>query len=129
MMHDDVAIRNADKLLNSGLSSKGDRGLVAQVKLIQILAGAYFMYGCDADLQLSGQDFEMLQSFNISLDQWRLENQPESVESPTGTLIPPKGITMYYHLARFQLNSLSLRGISAGKASPGSDRPDINWER
>lgn len=50
MMHDDAAIRNADKLLTSGLSSDGDRGLVAQVKLFRILAKCYFMYGCDADL-------------------------------------------------------------------------------
>ena len=50
MMHDDAAIRNADKLLTSGLSSDGDRGLVAQVKLFRILAECYFTYGCDADL-------------------------------------------------------------------------------
>ena len=123
-MHDDAAIRNADKLLTSGLSSEGDRGLVAQVKLFRILAGCYFMYGCDADLELGGQDFEILQSLNISLDQWRLEHQPKSVELNRETLVPVKGITLYYHLARFQLNSLSLRGISARRASP-----DMNWDR
>ncbi|RDW60534.1 hypothetical protein BP6252_11917 [Coleophoma cylindrospora] len=84
-MHDDVAIRNADQLLASGLSSEGDRGFVAQVKLFRILARCYFMYGCDADLELGGQDFEILQSLNISLDQWRLEHQPKGTDSASFT--------------------------------------------
>ncbi|KAJ5032511.1 uncharacterized protein L3040_009113 [Drepanopeziza brunnea f. sp. 'multigermtubi'] len=126
MMHDCAAIRNADKLLTSELSSEGDRGLVAQVKLFRILAGCYFMYGCDADLELSGQDFEILQSLNIQLDQWRLEHQPKSVDTSRDPLLPSKGITLYYHLARFQLNSLSLRGISASRGPGG---PAMNWER
>jgi hypothetical protein len=129
MMHDDAAIRNVDKLLTSGLSCKGDRALVAQVKLFRILAGAYFMYGCDPDLELRGQDFEMLQSFNISLDQWRLEHQPKGGEIDRESLTPSKGTTLYYHLARFQLNSISLRGISAKKTSQDTQMPDMSWDR
>ncbi|KAK9351147.1 hypothetical protein V1523DRAFT_354128 [Lipomyces doorenjongii] len=129
LMHEDAAIRNADKLLTSGLSSKGDRMLVAQVKLFRILAGAYFMYGCDADLELGGQDFEMLQSFNLSVDQWRLEHQTKDVDLWRDSLTPFKGTTLYYHLARFQLNSVSLRGISARRASQKTSGPDMNWDR
>lgn len=137
LMHEDAAIRNAEKLLTSGLSSKGDHGLVAQVKLFRILASAYFMYGCDADLELGGQDFERLQEFNLSADQWRLEHQSkESVSSSSArdsrdaSLIPPRATALYYHLARFQLNSVSLRGISA-RGSSSSQEPslDMNWDR
>jgi hypothetical protein len=134
LMHEDAAIRNAEKLLTSGLSSKGDHGLVAQVKLFRILASAYFMYGCDADLELGGQDFERLQEFNLSADQWRLEHQSkESMSAPLprdGSLIPPRATALYYHLARFQLNSVSLRGIS-GRRSSSSQEPslEMNWDR
>ncbi|KXJ93670.1 hypothetical protein Micbo1qcDRAFT_220317 [Microdochium bolleyi] len=131
MMHDDASIRNADKLLSSGLSSPGDRGLVAQVKLFQILAGSYFMYGCDPDLELTADDFERLQSFNISLDQWRLQHQqkasaPFSVNGASldhmgpSIMFPTKTTTLYYHLARFQLNSVALRGISARRSAQSS---------
>lgn len=119
-MHEDAAIRNADKLLTSGLSSRGDHGLVAQVRLFRILASSYFMYGCDPDLELSGQDFEKVQSFNISVDQWRLDHQFNAIEH-----LPAKGNVLYYHLARFQLNSVSLRGISAKDSS----QLDMNWDR
>ncbi|KAI5210663.1 hypothetical protein E4T39_00231 [Aureobasidium subglaciale] len=124
MMHEDAAIRNAEKMLTSGLSSKGDWKLVAQVELFRILAGAYFMYGCDPDLELNGSDFEMLQSFNISVDQWRLQYQPKDSGPASHGVHPAKGTALYYHLARFQLNSLSLRGISAR-----SSESDMSWDR
>lgn len=137
LMHEDAAIRNAEKLLTSGLSSKGDHGLVAQVKLFRILASAYFMYGCDPDLELGGQDFERLQEFNLSADQWRLEYQSKEMVSSArdnreSSLIPSKANTLYYHLARFQLNSVSLRGISGRGASSSQDNMpglDMNWDR
>ncbi|KAH9988008.1 hypothetical protein F4779DRAFT_611174 [Xylariaceae sp. FL0662B] len=129
MMHDDAAIRNAENLLTSGLSSKGDRGLVAQVTLFRILARGYFMHGCDPDLELNGEDFEMLQSFNISLDQWKLEYQLKGADPPGENMFPSKGILLYYHLARFQLNSVSLRGISARKGGRDNSGPDMSWDR
>ncbi|KAL4936241.1 hypothetical protein BDV06DRAFT_233576 [Aspergillus oleicola] len=134
MMHEDASIRNAEKLLTSGLSSKGDHGLVAQVKLFRILASGYFMHGCDPDLELDGEDFERLKQFDISVDQWRLEHQPRSkdVNITTDGGVPPMVNALYYHLARFQLNSVSLRGISAREASHGSDHKptlDMSWER
>lgn len=125
MMHEDAAIRNADKLLTSGLSGNGDRRLVAQVKLFRILASSYFMYGCDPDLELADEDFEMLQSFNLSVDQWRLENQPKDMQAWKDGSNTSKESTLYYHLARFQLNSISLRGISARRASG----LDVSWAR
>ncbi|CAH0045268.1 unnamed protein product [Clonostachys solani] len=129
LMHEDAAIRNADKILHSGLSSKGDHGLVAQVKLFRILANSYFMYGCDPDLELDGQDFGKLQEFNISVDQWRLEYQPKAVGLGDHSLLPPKTNTLYYHLARFQLNSVSLRGISGKEGVPATPNLDMSWDR
>ncbi|OAA60326.1 Zn(2)-C6 fungal-type DNA-binding domain protein [Niveomyces insectorum RCEF 264] len=204
MMHEDAAIRNADKLLamsggipassssvpaaetaaaaapwlstNQSLTSavlsasraaRGNWWLVAQVKLFRILAGAYFLYGCDPDLALGGEEYERLQSFNLQLDQWRLEEQQQQqlstglnrVGGSTGRTAdhrplwdrtggrdlggnrpaPSNKVTaLYYHLARFHLNSLSLRGISAGGAGTntatsyedqhGADL-NMSWER
>ncbi|RDW64350.1 Zn(II)2Cys6 transcription factor [Aspergillus mulundensis] len=122
MMHEDAAIRNAEKLLTSGLSSKGDRGLVAQVKLFRILASGYFMHGCDPDLELNGQDFDKLKEFDMSVDQWRLEYHLTSKDA----LAPLTATALYYHLARFQLNSVALRGISARDTSQNLD---MTWER
>ncbi|KAJ5761740.1 uncharacterized protein N7511_005122 [Penicillium nucicola] len=134
MMHEDAAIRNSEKLLTSGLSSKGDTSLVAQVKLFRVLASGYFMHGCDPDLELSGQDFERLKEFDISVEQWRLEYQIKEVGSTRASLIPPAATALYYHLARFQLNSIALRGISARDTSQDNNTAtnltlDMNWDR
>ncbi|KAL4778430.1 hypothetical protein BJX76DRAFT_366325 [Aspergillus varians] len=137
LMHEDAAIRNAEKLLTSGLSSKGDCGLVAQVKLFRVLASGYFMHGCDPDLELGGQDFKRLKEFDISVDQWRLEHQGRGVDElgpeRDNTLTPPQPATnaLYYHLARFQLNSVALRGISARGTGgcPTRNLDKMNWER
>jgi hypothetical protein len=128
LMHEDAAIRNAEKLLTSGLSSKGDRSIVAQVKLFRILASGYFMYGCDPDLELTKEDFEQLQSFNLSVDQWRLEHHHRASDSVSEGTAPNNGNTLYYHLARFQLNSVSLRGIS-GKGTSQDASKRLGWDR
>ncbi|KAF4975474.1 hypothetical protein FZEAL_7737 [Fusarium zealandicum] len=126
LMHEDAAIRNAEKLLTSGLSSMGDCGLVAQVKLFRILANGYFMHGCDPDLELKGQDFERLKEFSVSVEQWRLDHHPDKSGSSMKGSAPSQTNTLYYHLARFQLNSVSLRGISARDAS--QDTPDFDMD-
>jgi len=130
MMHEDAAIRNAGKLLTSGLSSEGDHGLVAQVKLFRILADSYFMYGCDPDLELGAEDFERVHAFNVSVDQWRLEHRSNRTGEPSmDGLAPAKGNTLYYHLARFQLNSVALRGISARLTTKDDLKIDMSWDR
>lgn len=131
MMHEDAAIRNCDKLLTAGhgASSRGDHALIAQVKLFRILASGYFKYGCDADLELEGQDFETLQSFNISVDQWRFEHQSQIGQYNAASGTSKANNTLYYHLARFQLNSVSLRGISARGLSQDSSRLRMGCDR
>jgi hypothetical protein len=128
LMHEDAAIRNVEKLLTSELSTNGDKGLVAQVKLFRILSSIWLMYGCDPDLELSGHDFEKLQSFNLALDQWRLDHQG-SDSSTRENLTLPRGNMLYYHLARFQLNSVALRGISGREESSDTLGLRTNWER
>ncbi|KAF9740243.1 hypothetical protein PMIN07_008165 [Paraphaeosphaeria minitans] len=129
LMHEDAAIRNAEKLLTSELSSKGDKGLVAQVKLFRVLASIWLMYGCDPDLELSGSDFEKLQSFNLALDTWRLDHQGSEGGGVRENVALPRGNMLYYHLARFQLNSVALRGISGREESSDSPGLRTNWER
>lgn len=130
MMHEDAAIRNAEKLLSSGLSSKGDHGLVAQVKLFRILADSYFKYGCDPDLELGADDFERVHAFNVSVDQWRLDHQSARlVDSTTASPTPAKANALYYHLARFQLNSVALRGISAQSNTATDANIEMSWDR
>ena len=130
MMHEDAAIRNAEKLLSSGLSSKGDHGLVAQVKLFRILADSYFKYGCDPDLELGAEDFERVHAFNVSVDQWRLDHQSaRAIDHATSSLTPAKANALYYHLARFQLNSVSLRGISARSNTQDDPKIEMSWDR
>lgn len=130
MMHEDAAIRNSEKLLASGLSSKGDTGLVAQVKLFRILADSYFKYGCDPDLELGTEDFERVHAFNVSVDQWRLDHQSvRIVNSQTVSSTPAKAYTLYYHLARFQLNSVALRGISAQSNTKNDAKIKMSWDR
>ncbi|KIX01094.1 uncharacterized protein Z518_10160 [Rhinocladiella mackenziei CBS 650.93] len=129
MMHDDAAIRNVDKFLSNDLSTNGDRKLIAQVNLFRILADAYFMYGCDADLELEEKDFQRLRSFNVSIDQWRLAYQLRSSDTPLYRTYPSKEIVLYYHFARFQLNSMSLRGISAHNAPEKVSYADLSFDR
>ncbi|KAF4452036.1 c6 transcription [Fusarium albosuccineum] len=129
LMHEDAAIRNAEKLLTSGLSSQGDHSLVSQVKLFRILASGYFMHGCDPDLELKGQDFERLKEFSLSVEQWRLEHQSKKAGSTKDRLASPQVHALYYNLARFQLNSVSLRGISAKETSQDTPSLDMDWDR
>ncbi|KAK0387571.1 hypothetical protein NLU13_3817 [Sarocladium strictum] len=129
LMHEDAAIRNAEKLLSSGLSSKGDDGLVAQVKLFRILASGYFMHGCDADLELAAEDYKKLQNFNISVDRWRLEYSATPPDDAPDSSIPSSANALYYHLARFQLNSVALRGISSDGVSRDTPKLEMDLER
>lgn len=111
LMHDDVAIRNVDKFLSSHQATNGDMRLIAQVNVFRILAEAYFLYGCEPDQELNESDFEKLRLLNVQIDQWRVQFQSKHIDMPTYGSFPLKGHVLYYHFARFHLNSMSLRGI------------------
>jgi hypothetical protein len=129
MMHDDAAIRNVDKFLSNDLSTNGDRRLIAQVNIFRILADVWFMYGCDADLELDEKDFQRLRSFNVSIDQWRSAHPSKPLDSPYRHGYLSKETILYYHFARFHLNSLSLRGISAHNAPGKVSYADLSFDR
>lgn len=129
IMHDDGAIRSIDKFLANQLISPGDIRLAGQVKIQQILSEVYFFYGCDPDLALNTEDYERLRSFNISLDQWRLTWVPKSVDMPLYGTYPSRSKVLYYQFARFHLNSLSLRGLSARRSSEQGMPADLSWDR
>lgn len=128
-MQDDFAVQNTQKFLRSQHAINGDVRLIAQVDIFRILAEAYSQYGCDPELVLSDLDFEKLRSLNIAIDQWRLTYQSKSVDMPTYGTYPSKGTVLYYHFARFQLNSLSLRNILASINTDEASSMKIGWDR
>ncbi|EXJ86626.1 hypothetical protein A1O3_03579 [Capronia epimyces CBS 606.96] len=114
---DDVAVKNVERFMESPALVPGDVRLCAQVALFRILTEAYVEYGSDPEQPLGEQDFERLRVFNVVIEQWRLTWQARSADSAEVGAYPSKGIVLYYHFARFQLNSLALRAV-AGPNSP-----------
>ena len=110
-MCDDAAVRGVESFIHSPLAEAGDIRLSAQVALFRILTEAYLEYGSDQDQALSERDLGRLRKFNIDLEQWRLLWEPRSLDSPGIGSYPSQGVVMYYHFARFQVNSLALRGV------------------
>lgn len=110
-MCDDAAIRGVERFIESPSSVPGDVRISAQVALFKILSEAYMEYGSDQSEPLSERDLERLRMFNIAIEQWRLLWQPRSLDTMGIGSYPSKGVVMYYHFARFQLNSLALRGV------------------
>lgn len=110
-MYDDPAIRGVERFITSPSFIAGDVRISAQVALFKILSEAYMEFGSDQSQPLSEPDLDKLRMFNIEIDRWRLQWQPRHHDlAPIGSY-PSKGVVLYYHFARFQLNSLALRGV------------------
>ncbi|KAJ6115568.1 hypothetical protein N7523_005985 [Penicillium sp. IBT 18751x] len=112
VIHEDVAIRNYETFLEFPMVVAGDIRLLAQVALFMILTEAYRTFGSDTEQSMTEEDFGQLRVYNVAVDQWRLLWQPRSGDSPYVRTYPSKGVVLHYHFAKFQLNSLSLRGLS-----------------
>ncbi|EUC38743.1 hypothetical protein COCVIDRAFT_87173 [Bipolaris victoriae FI3] len=117
MVHDDVAVKNIERFLDSPKTTPGDIRLGAQVTLFKILTEAYVVYGSDPEQPLTEPDFQQLRLFNFAIEQWRLAWQAKSADSPAIGSYPSKGVVLYYHFARFQLNSLALRALPPPNAT------------
>ncbi|KAF2655468.1 fungal-specific transcription factor-like protein [Lophiostoma macrostomum CBS 122681] len=117
LIHPDAAINNVEDFLNSPLSTPGEVRICAQVALFKILTEAYLAYGSDPEQALTESDFQQLRMFNFAIEQWRLAWQHRSADSASIGSYPSKGIVLYYHFARFQLNSLALRALPAPSAA------------
>ncbi|KAF2856931.1 hypothetical protein T440DRAFT_13848 [Plenodomus tracheiphilus IPT5] len=117
IIHEDVAVKNIERFLDSPKTKPGDIRLGAQVTLFKILTEAYIAYGSDPEQPLTEPDFQQLRQFNFAIEQWRLAWQSRSADSPSIGSYPSKGVVLYYHFARFQLNSLALRALPPPNAT------------
>lgn len=78
VIHDGPAITNYDTFLRSPQAKDGDVRLIAQVALFVILTKAYHAFGSDAEQPLAQEDFALMRSYNVDLEQWRMVWQPRS---------------------------------------------------
>lgn len=117
IIHEDVAVKNVEHFLESPKTKPGDIRLGAQITLFKILTEAYIAYGSDPEQPLTEPDFQQLRLFNFAIEQWRLSWQARSADSPVIGSYPSKGVVLYYHFARFQLNSLALRALPPPRAA------------
>ncbi|KAI1620844.1 hypothetical protein EDD37DRAFT_135429 [Exophiala viscosa] len=114
---EDLAVRNLETFLEQQDAVPGDIRICAQVALFKILTQAYYEFGSDQQQKLGEHDFERLRFFNLAIEQWRLTWQPRSADSDGIGSYPSKGVVLYYHFARFQLNSLALRAVTESNAT------------
>lgn len=117
LIQEDAAIKNIEQFLDNPFTTPGDIRLCAQVALFKILTEAYNAFGSDPEQPLTEGDFQQLRTFNFSIEQWRLAWQPRSADSAVIFSYPSKGVVLYYHFARFQLNSLALRALPPPSAA------------
>lgn len=117
LIHPDAAINGVESFLDNHLATPGEVRLCAQVALFKILTEAYIAFGSDPEQPLTEPEFQQLRVFNFAIEQWRLGWQPRSADSIAIGSYPSKGVVLYYHFARFQLNSLALRALPAPSAA------------
>ncbi|OJJ43605.1 hypothetical protein ASPZODRAFT_136059 [Penicilliopsis zonata CBS 506.65] len=110
---DDESTRNLQRFLRGPAAEAGDTRLAAQVALCSILTDAYFAFGSDADRPLGETEMARLRDSTAALDAWRAEWPPRAHDCPAVRSYPAQALVLYFHFARFQLNSLALRGVSA----------------
>jgi hypothetical protein len=78
VVHESPANTNYDAFLRCAQAKDGDVRLVAQVALFVILARAYHSFGSDGEQPLVEDDFAIMRSYNVDLEQWRIIWQPRS---------------------------------------------------
>ena len=131
VIHDSEGIANFAEYLQNPSAGPGDVRLIAQVALFQSLTNAYYMFGTDVEQPLREADFRFLRHFNIEIETWRMEWEPQSgmhhtviglndwlltnyiADNPYVGTYPSKGVVLHYYFAKFHLNSLSLRAIAS----------------
>ncbi|PYI11215.1 hypothetical protein BO78DRAFT_425751, partial [Aspergillus sclerotiicarbonarius CBS 121057] len=123
---DDESVRNIERFIQQPESNNGDARLAAQVSLFTTLTEAYMAFGSDLNRTLDQEDIERLRSFNVAVEQWRLQWVPRSKDCTTLGSYPSKALVLYYHFARFQLNSLALRGVAPPGVYTGSEELSLD---
>jgi len=88
----------------------------------------YHIFGPDIEQMLKENEIDLLQEFNMSLDNWRTRWESQLSETALPIIVPvtdktfsapnpyisnypAKGVLLHYHFAKLQLNSLTLRGF------------------
>ena len=124
-MQEDDAVQNVELFLDGphAYTLPGDTRLTAHVSLYRIISQAYHEFGSDPNQVLSDDNLGRLRALNIAIDQWRLKWQPRSADDTKTGAYPVQSLVLYYHFARFHINSLAFRGLRwPSSESLGSNR-------
>ncbi|KAH8657547.1 hypothetical protein BGZ60DRAFT_493817 [Tricladium varicosporioides] len=115
MVHESQQIIEHEKFLESPFANTLDFRLLSQVSLFMILRRVYEDF--DQKTSTLAAEEARLQAYNIELDRWRLTWEPRQCPNEFIGNFPPKGIVLYYHFSKLQLNALSVRNIPVSETS------------
>ncbi|TKA81507.1 hypothetical protein B0A49_00559 [Cryomyces minteri] len=110
VIHEDATIIDHERFLRLPGIGQADLRLHSQIAIFVILTRMYHTFGPDIEQRLTDGDLNRVRRFNLDLDTWRVNWEPKLASSPHVSAYPAKGVGLHYHYAKFQLNSLSLRG-------------------
>ncbi|KAK7216451.1 hypothetical protein V2G26_004454 [Clonostachys chloroleuca] len=112
-MQDDDAVQGVDLFLDGPYpyALPGDTRLIAHVSLYRIIHLASSEFGSDPNAIVDEARLGRLRSLNIAIDQWRCKWEPRLEQCDRTGSYPLQSLVLYYHFARFHLNSLAFRGL------------------
>ncbi|KAH6669797.1 putative fungal-specific transcription factor [Halenospora varia] len=125
VIHENSIIVSHVKFLQLPQATQADQRLHSQVAVFVILTDIYNTFGPDIEEHLTENDLIYVRNFNLRLDQWRSEWQERLAPNPHIGKYPSKGVTLHYHYAKLQLNSLSLRGLKENSESLSTTRREF----
>ncbi|KIW01977.1 uncharacterized protein PV09_06812 [Verruconis gallopava] len=133
MISESPQIRQIDQFLQNPHANALDERILSQVALMHILTRVHDSFAerrlpqqHDASRALlSEEDFPLMRSFNLEIDQWRIKwHSMQRNNTYIGTF-PPKGILLYSYFAKLQLNAFAIRGIGIGHGRLSTERKEF----
>lgn len=125
VIHEDNTILNHVKFLQLPHVTQADQRLHSQVAVFIILTDIYNTFGPDIEEHFTEDELVQVRHFNLRLDQWRSDWQQRLAPNPYIGQYPAKGVSLHYHFAKLQLNSLSLRGLKQDSTNFSTDRREF----
>ncbi|KAH8657211.1 hypothetical protein BGZ60DRAFT_142213 [Tricladium varicosporioides] len=125
VIHENSIILSHVKFLQLPQATQADQRLHSQVAVFVILTDIYNTFGPDIEENLKEEDLIHVRNFNHRLDQWQSHWQERLAPNPHIGRYPSKGVTLHYHYAKLQLNSLALRGLKEDSASLSTTRREF----
>lgn len=125
VIHENSTILNHVKFLHLPSATQADQRLHSQVAVFIILTDMYNTFGPDIEDHLTEDELVQVRHFNLRLDQWRSDWQQRLAPNPYIGNYPSKGVSLHYHFAKLQLNSLSLRGLKQDHENFSTDRREF----